>query len=531
MILINKLQLAIFAWSSYCITIWGWRKLGLAAILGAASVVSLPPIGFFLILLVTMPSLIWLLDGAIDTSLKQQTKGKQNFIIKLFARIYAARSAFAVGMAFGFGYFFAGLYWIGSAFFAENNDFILLMPFATILLPLLLSIYWALACLLARIFWSGSVRNVFTVAICLSIFEFLRGTLFTGLPWNLMGFAFDFSTALLQSAAIWGIYGLTFIVILFSSAFSLFANASISHKKLSISLVLCISVLFAGGSIRLSMNPTQYHDNVKLRLVQGNISQADKWRPEMRSIIANRYLELSGKKSEQQILGIDQVTHLIWPESAMPFLLEPNSSFMREAIDRLADGAYLITGAIRKHTVGNKVEFFNAILAFDSNGNQLGKYDKHHLVPFGEYLPHGNLLKKFGLSKLISMKDDFSRGIKASNIYLKNTPSFGANICYEVIFSAKVVERLHRPEWMLNITNDAWFGKSIGPYQHLAQARMRAIEEGLPMVRNANTGISAIFDPLGRLIASIPLGKTDVLDSALPLKVEPTFYVILASFI
>ena len=520
----------LLTWSSYCITIWGWRKLLLSTGLGALSVLALPPINLFFVLFFTLPSLIWLLDGALETSLKAQADLKNKFIKRLFTKLYAARSAFLVGLTFGFGYFFVGLLWIGEAFLVEEK-FIYLLPFAVTLMPLLLATFWGLACFFARVFWTSAIKNVLILTIFLSFFEYLRGHIFTGFPWNLLGFAFDFSTAMLQSASIWGVYGLTFMVILLSSAFSLLINTRFKFKTVASSLALIFFVIWAGGAIRLYYNPTQFHDDILLRLVQGNIAQKDKWRAEMRPVIANRYLELSARKLSAENLGLSKITHLIWPEAAMPFLLKPESSFMRQVTSLLNKDAYLITGATRRQGNGDSATFYNSILAFDSQGNQLGKYDKHHLVPFGEYLPYSNLLKKIGLNKLIPMEGEFSKGKKAANIYLKNTPPFAANICFEIIFSAKVVDRKYRPEWILNVTNDGWFGETIGPHQHLAQARMRAIEEGLPTVRVANTGYTAIFDPLGRKIAHLAKGKADVLDSQLPLKVEPTIFVILTSFL
>ncbi len=524
-----KIQNNIVAWSSYCITIWGWRKALLALLLGALSVLALPPINLPFILIFTMPSLIWLLDGAYNTSLKKQNDNKYGFISKVFKNISSARPAFWVGIHFAFGYFFVGLFWIGEAFLVEAERVVYLLPFAITLMPLLLSIFWGLACLVARIFWTTSpIKNVIIFTFSLTFFEILRGNIFTGFPWNLLGFAFDFSTAMLQSAAIWGIYGLTFIVILLSTGFAIFADARYKPRSVFMVLFTGFLVLWVGGSARLYYSPTQYNDKIYLRLVQGNIAQKDKWRPEMREAIANRYLELSAKKTTDKDEGLNKITHLIWPEAAMPFLLRPESSFMREAISLLKQDAFLITGAIDKQNIDGNITYFNSILVFNSSGNRVGKYNKHHLVPFGEYLPYAKLLKKIGLEKMVSVNEDISKGKKPTNIYLKNTPAFAASICYEAIFSGRIVEKENRPEWILNLTNDAWFGETIGPYQHLAQARMRAIEEGLPMVRVANTGLTAVFDPMGRKVASLPKGKTDILDTRLPLKVGPTIFVMLS---
>lgn len=524
-----KLQHYVQSWSNYCITVWGIRKILLGMALGSLSVLALPPLYLPFVLFFTMPSLIWLLDGAIQTNLEVQAKADSSFLYRLWAKIYGARSAFWVGLSFGFGYFFFGLLWVGEAFLVDANAHIALLPFAVTLLPLILALFWALACLTARLFWGGAVKNVIVLTLSLSLWEFVRGHIFTGLPWNLLGMVFDFSVAMLQSASIWGVYGLTFIAILLSLSFSLVVNSRFNIRQVSLAVLAAMVIMWAGGSIRLYNNPTQYHDDILLRLVQGNIAQKDKWQMEMRAVIANRYLELSARQTSAESKGLGEITHLIWPESAMPFLLEAGSDFMQQATRILAQDAYLITGAVRRQNNGDETEFYNSILAFDSSGNRLGKYDKHHLVPFGEYVPLSDMFKKIGVDKLIAMREDFQTGQKPTNIYLKNTPAFAANICFEIIFSGNIVDRENRPEWILNLTNDSWFGETIGPYQHLAQARMRAVEEGLPLVRNANSGITAVFDPLGRLIAQLPKGKTAILDSRLPQKIAPTAYVGLTS--
>ncbi|PCI87909.1 MAG: apolipoprotein N-acyltransferase [Hyphomicrobiales bacterium] len=526
-----KLQLYVQSWANQCITIWGKKKLILSFALGSLSVLALPPINLFFVLFFTMPSLVWLLDGAVQTSLKTEAKASSSLLFRLWRKIYGARSAFWVGLSFGFGYFFFGLLWIGEAFLVDAAAHILMMPFAITLLPLLLAIFWGLATLTARLFWAGGVRNVIILAISFTFWEFLRGHIFSGFPWNLLGFAFDFSTAMLQSAAIWGIYGLTFIVTLLSLSMALMVNNGFTMRRVLLGVFGALIVMWAAGNVRLYLHPTQYHDDILLRLVQGNIAQKDKWRTEMRSVIANRYLELSARETSAENTGLSDITHLIWPESALPFLLTPNSSFMRQATRVLNKNAYLITGAVRRQIIEGKTEFFNSVLAFDAAGNRLGKYDKYHLVPFGEYLPLSDLFRKIGIDKLIAMQEDFETGQKPANIYLKNTPAFAVNICFEIIFSGQVVDAENRPDWILNVTNDSWFGNSIGPYQHLAQARLRTIEEGLPLVRNANSGITAIFDPLGRIVAQLPRGKAAILDSRLPQKISPTIFVKLNTFL
>ena len=382
----NIFQPFLLSWSSYCITSWGWRKFVLSFCLGGLSVLALPPIGWFFMLFFTMPSLVWMLDGAFETSLAQQSNPKKIGFKRILSNIYAIRSAFGVGFGFGFGYFFVGLLWIGEAFLVDAQQYVYLLAVAVTLLPAFLALFWAMACLVARYFWAGQIKNVFILSLSLTVFEYLRGNILTGLPWNLLGFAFDFSTAMLQSASIWGIYGLTFWAFLVSLSGSLLVSERLKIRYVIIAIGCFFAVFWGAGATRLSLNPTQYHDDMVMRLVQANIAQTDKWRPEMRSVIANRYLELSGRKTSADTLDKAEFTHLIWPESAVPFLLNVGSGFMRETSRILGDDAYLITGAIRKQKGVEKDLFFNSVLPFDADGNRLAKYDKHHLVPFGEYL-------------------------------------------------------------------------------------------------------------------------------------------------
>jgi apolipoprotein N-acyltransferase len=261
-------------------------------------------------------------------------------------------------------------------------------------------------------------------------------------------------------------------------------------------------------------------DGVRLRIMQPNLQQDQKFNYAIRREVMARYLALSDRATGPQTSGMRDVTHLIWPESAFPFLLTREAEAMAQIAELLPQGSVLITGAARAAddttAPGRPLRAYNSVYVIDHDGSILSVYDKVHLVPFGEYLPFQAALEKLGLMQLTKLPGGFLAGDRRRTYVVPRAPRMLPLICYEIIFPGSVVPQGDRPGWMLNVTNDAWFGISPGPYQHLQQARVRAIEEGLPLVRAANTGISAVTDPFGRVIRSLPLGVEGVLDSPLP---------------
>jgi apolipoprotein N-acyltransferase len=221
------------------------------------------------------------------------------------------------------------------------------------------------------------------------------------------------------------------------------------------------------------------------------------------------------------------VTHLIWPESAFPFFLQREPDAMAQIADLLPPGAVLIVGAARPVGMAptpGVLRAYNSIYAIDHDGSILGIYDKLHLVPFGEYLPFQDFLESLGLMQLTKVRGGYLPGTARKPMTVPRAPPFLPLICYEIVFPGEAVLGAERPGWMLNLTNDGWFGRSTGPYQHLQQSRVRAIEEGLPLVRAANTGVSAVIDPVGRTVRELGLGEEGVLDAPLPRAIEPTVY-------
>jgi apolipoprotein N-acyltransferase len=284
----------------------------------------------------------------------------------------------------------------------------------------------------------------------------------------------------------------------------------------------------AYGTTRLWQAPTAYVDNVRLRIMQPNLQQDDKFRYSQKQAVMSRYIGLSDRASGPQASGIADVTHLIWPESAFPFFLTREADALAQIAALLPEGTVLITGAIRAPEAAAPnaavTRAYNSIYVIDHDGSVLSVYDKVHLVPFGEYLPFQDTMERLGFMQLTKVIGGFIPGDRRRILTVPRAPSFAPLICYEIIFPGAAVPAGERPGWMLNLTNDGWFGISSGPHQHFQQARLRAIEEGLPLVRAANTGISAVVDPLGRVVRSLPLGSEGVLDAPLPKPMTMTPY-------
>ena len=511
----------------------GWWRILIAFLAGAASTLALPPTNIWPVPFVTFPVLVWLLDGAAGTRL---------------GGVLAAASA---GWWFGFGYFLAGLYWLGHAFLVDAKTFGWLLPFAVTALPAAMAIYTALGMALARAIWTRGATRILALAVALTLTEWLRGHLFSGFPWNTYGYALISPLWLAQGAALIGIWGLTFLAVAIYASPAALADARTDTTRPWVAPALSgvvIAVLAIYGAARLAGTSTNYVEGVHLRIMQPNLQQDDKFNYARKQQVMDRYLALSDRKDGPQSAGLRGVTHLIWPESAFPFFLTREPDVLAQISALLPKGTVLITGAIRApDSQGVVNRAYNSIYVIGDDGSILSVYDKVHLVPFGEYLPFQDLLERLGLEQLTKVRGGFIPGERRQNQPAPGAPNFLPLVCYEIIFASDAVPHSEqpnwlyrhlgryfdwpfvagngaRPGWLLNLTNDGWFGASAGPYQHFQQARVRAIEEGLPLVRAANTGISAVVDPLGRVVASLPLGVEGILDAALPQPLAPTPY-------
>lgn len=516
----------------------GWQRWVCAFSAGTLSVLALPPVHVLPILFITFPILVWLLDGL-------ERVGHH------LTRAELLRASFAVGWWFGFGYFLLGLYWIGFAFMVEADKFAIFMPFAVVALPAGLALFVGAATMLARLYWPLGYGRVVVLAVAWTAAEWLRGNILTGFPWNLIGESFTSSMALLQWAALVGAYGLSFIVLLIAAAPAAFdprrddlreamdrtmhwAHRAMHWRLWAVPLTAlsALGLLWLGGAARLLLavpEPTPSADTVMLRLVQPNIPQTTKWKPESRMAVLGEFLRLSARPTAAAPSGLTAHTVVIWPESALAIFLA-REPFVLSAISRiLPRGAMLLTGSIRGEPgpdgpADHLQYFYNSLYAVNDEGRIVATYDKSHLVPFGEYLPYHRWLGRIGLKKLTQLQGSFDEGPGPVTLSLPDIPPFSPLICYEIIFPEAVVAPTQRPDWIVNVTNDAWFGTSSGPYQHLSQVRLRAVEQGLPVARAANTGISAVIDAYGRIIAEQPLNTEGVLDVPLPAALTATPY-------
>lgn len=486
-----------------CAGLAGWRRLLVAAGCGALAAAALPPLYLFPLLVPAFTAALWLLAGA-----------------------RSGRQAALTGWAFGTGHFAAGLYWVGIAFLVDADRFGWAMPFAVAGLAAGLALFPALAFWLTHLaagrFDLAGVARLFAFAGAWLIGEGLRAWILTGFPWNLIGSVWAFSPTMLQPAALGGIWLLSVMTVLAAAAPSLLAEPRRSAAPLrrrrtaTVAAVLLLLPLAAWGfgAWRLAAAPapgSAVVEDVRLRLVQPSIPQAMKWRADQRAANLRLQAELSLRP------GHAGRSLIIWPETAVPYLLAAEPALRRELAAIVPPGGYLIAGAPRVDPSDPDGEIWNALHALDAQGEIVATYDKTHLVPFGEYTPLRSLL---GLAKLTVGSRDFSPGPGLVTLDLPGVPPFSPLICYEVIFpgavTAEAGEGAAAPRWLLNLTNDAWFGDSSGPYQHFASARIRAVEEGIPLVRAANNGISAVIDSYGRVVDQVNLNDRGIIDTELP---------------
>ena len=404
---------------------------------------------------------------------------------------------------------YTGLY----ALLIDADKFAWMIPFAVLGLPSILAIYTGLYCYLwKRLSDKCSLTplpSILLFAVISLLSDFARGHLFTGFPWNLPATTWTGSLPMLQSAHFLGVYGLSFWTVLLAA---LPAAHILTRKNLPLLLSLLMIILpFGYGYARLENHPTEY-TNITLKLIQPSIPQDLKWKPEERVHHVQQHVELSRPKA-----GEKQADLLIWSESAYPYVMEDQSPpiqyITREVVPQ---GSYLLTGAVRFDA---KQNIYHGLSVVKPDGTIAAQYDKVKLVPFGEFMPFRSILP---IQKITHGMQDFSAGKHGQTVSLPQTPEFLPLICYEVIFpEMSEAPKDRHPQWLLNLTNDGWYGESTGPYQHFYIAKMRAVEQGLPMVRAANNGISAVIDAYGRTVAELPLNAVGALEARLP---KPSAY-------
>ncbi|MCH9809202.1 MAG: apolipoprotein N-acyltransferase [Alphaproteobacteria bacterium] len=504
----------------------GWMRTAIAFAAGAFSVLAMAPVEFWPVLFVTLPSLIWLIDGASDTA-------------------SPIRQAAKDGWWFGFGYFFFGLFWVGEAFLVEAHIFGWLLPFAITVMPAGLALFTAAAFAFAQFLWRPGLARILIFAVCIAIAEYLRGHLFTGFPWNILGYALTSNLALMQSAGLFGIYGLTLWTILIVAVplvtwVDAVARPGQNWLKSALVPILVLSLaplaaMYAYGLWVIPAGPLPTVSGVKIRIVQPSVPQHHKWARDKQAEIFADHLLLSKTDENGRLDNMQGATHVVWPEAAMPFLPLATPQALTAIGDLLPDEKYLIAGALRlegskpgdevRPSVKARNQVYNSLIVFGSDGAPVTLYDKIHLVPFGEYLPFRETMDALGLEALTRIRGGFAVGPSPRPLLgVPRLPAIGPLICYEAIFPAAIVQGNERPGVLINVTNDGWFGNITGPFQHFQQSRLRAVEEGLPLVRAANNGISALIDPYGRIVKSIGLNERGVIDVALPHPVKRGVY-------
>ncbi len=467
----------------YLLGLRGWRPGLAAAVLGALSALALPPFFLLPILLVTVPGLLWLLDA----------EGGR-------------RRAAVLGFWFGFGHHLVGLYWITEAILLRAGEYWWLVPFAVPGTALLLAPFIAFACVVAT-FAEPGWRRVSLLAGGWVIGDLLREFVLSGFPWNPWGSVWAFpgvlGTAMIQPASWIGVPGLTLVTVMLA------ATPYLGRRWVALGGA-ALALWLGLGLDRLS-RPMPPPTDVVAVLAQGDVPETSKWSRAVAAAIFRRYLTLTEQGAAQARARFPAARLVVvWPETASPYLLAQDPVARAAIMQAARPAVAALVGTVRFPGGDLSQRARNSLVALVDDGTVAATYDKWHLVPFGEYQPSWVPLP------VQLVPGNFAPGPGPRTLHIPGLPPVGPLICYEAIFSGEIVDRADRPDWLVNITNDAWFGNSSGPRQHLVAARLRAVEEGLPLLRAANTGISAGFDARGRVLGRVGLDREGTLELRLP---------------
>jgi len=482
-------------------------RIALALLAGAGAALAHPPFGF--------------LPGLLGYPL----------LMLLAERSMTTRGGFWMGWLAGFAYFFISCWWVAEAFLV-NPAQAWMAPFAASLLPIGLGLFWGAATALYRRFAPPGVARVLVFAAFFCLLEWLRGHVLTGFPWNPAGASWKAGSAGSQFASVVGVYGLGLVTVAAVSAFGPLAGPGPRKARIGAAAlgVLVLAALVVGGTLRLAGARLTLTDTV-VRIVQADVAQESKWTPEAYRGIVDRYVNLTARP------GAVVPDVVIWPEGALPAsanqVFAPGSQDAAAIARAVRPGQSLILGlgrGVADPAAPEGARYYNSLLALtDEGGDGLritAAYDKYRLVPFGEFLPAGALMGSLGIRSLTHMPLDFSAGPRPAPISIPGLPRVQPLICYESLYPGFTPGGAGRPQWIVNISNDAWFGRTSGPLQHLNLASYRAIETGLPVVRSTPTGVSAMIDPWGRVVGDQRLepGESGVIDARLPAPAAATLY-------
>lgn len=479
------------------ILLWGWRRAMVAFFAGALGVLTQAPYDFFAAGFISFPILVWLLDGAAVAARSSLVK-----------RIMPS---FWIGWWFGFGYFLAGLWWIGNALLVEADDFAWALPFAVLGVPVVLALFYGLATAVARIFWSDNIGRIAALAFGFGLAEWLRSFVLTGFPWGAIGYGAMPVPLLMQSVSVTGMIGMNALAVFVFAMPGLLAAAK--DRRFGIVLAIVLSAAHAGfGYWRLGLPAPEDGKKLSVRIVQPAVDMSDKWSPADQA----RVFDAMVKESVVPPVAPHSKPQLIvWPETAVPFLFTDRPEALAQIGSALSGDQLLLAGAVRAEAggPGDQDLYYNSIVAIDHSGQTVDGVDKVHLVPFGEYLPASDLLERLGVGQLVAGPTYFAAGTTRHAMQLPGGLKAAAFICYEIIFPELVSADAASSDLIVNVTNDAWFGNTPGPYQHFRQAQLRAVETGLSVVRAANTGVSGVIDSKGRIVDALDIGSRGHLDA------------------
>ncbi|SOC04530.1 apolipoprotein N-acyltransferase [Rhodobacter sp. JA431] len=467
-----------------------WRPLvwGLAALLGAGVALGQAPFGHWWLALIAL-----------------------TFLFPLALRT----APFKAGLAAGMGYGLVTMFWIIDPFFVEPEIYGWMAPFALFFMALGMGVFWALGMVLGAKLGAGEPSRALGMVLGLFAADFARSYIFTGFPWVLFGHIW-LDTPVAQWASVVGALGLGLLTLGIAAAPWL---VPVPGKRWLADLVAAVvlGLLWWGGEARLNDPLPERETPINLRILQPNAPQDLKWDPDYAEEFFFRHLDLTAEPPAE---GKPKPDLILWPETAVPFLLNRPGAGL-EMVAEAAQGTPVALGIQR----GEGMRYYNSLAVVGAGGTVSATYDKVHLVPFGEYIPFGDAFAKIGITAFAAQAGNgYSAGANRTLLDLGPLGVVQPLICYEAVFAHEIQGKNPRPDWLLQITNDAWFGTSSGPYQHLAQARFRAIEFGLPLARSANTGVSALIDARGRMVESLPMGEQGVIDAPLPPSAPATIY-------
>ena len=466
----------------------GWTRALAVALMGAAAALGQAPLGLWPVSLAALAGLMLVL-----------------------AAVPAREALVRMSFAAGFGYGAASLFWIVEPFLVDAARHAWMAPFALALMAAGMGAFWSLAGFVAAR-WDGRTERIAAFALALAGTELLRSHVFTGFPWALVGHIW-IGSPVMQAAAFVGPIGLSLLTTLIA-ALAVIGRGPFQRGLSVGALALLLAGVWGAGFVRQDTSGTPRAEPMHVRLIQPNAAQHLKWQGDMWRVFLDRQMDMTAASADTPL------DLIVWPETAVPFLLDNTGDLLAEMAG-MSGGVPLAFGVQRE----DGLRFYNSLAVIDGAGRVTEVYDKAHLVPFGEYVPWGDAMARLGITAFAAQEGNgYSAGPGARVLDLGRLGKVLPLICYEAIFAHDINGAGGRPDWMLQITNDGWFGNIAGPYQHLAQARLRAVEQGVPVLRSANTGVSAVIDAKGRVLRSLPLNTEGFIDAELPPALAPTVY-------